>query len=556
MIEKLLLKFGSSNNSGPVSFPVTAVTVFVGPNNSGKSRILREIYGWCSSGSESRKDRIIQEVRFLGISEVLAANEVAKISQSPLPDEQIDSGAIVFESRHGRFICNRNHLIELIKNPVMDASTFCSNYLKHKTLLIDGFERMQLVSDQPAGDLLLPPRNNLQKLARDSNKRARLSKLVHEAFQFHLVVDPTNLGQLRLRLSQVQPSSENEEIGIGSDAIAFHSSAELMYFASDGVKAFTGIMLELIAGDPSLIIIDEPEAFLYPPLAMKLGTELARSATNSEKQVFVSTHSPAFLMGCIQSGVSVNIVRLTYKNRTATARILDNENLQTLMRDPLLRSLGVLNGLFYDFVIVTEGDSDRSFYHEINERLLKFRSEWGIPNCLFLNAQGKQNLETIVRPLRAIGVPTAAIVDIDLLKDKGRIWRKLLDAARMPEPTQESCLTWKSQLHTKFESTGIDMKKGGGIEALPKGELESCGSLFAQLGEYGIFVVPGGEVESWLKSIGVDANKESWLGEMFSKMGNEPTEDTYVKPSDGDVWEFLHRIRVWLTNTHRKGMPD
>lgn len=554
MIENILLKFGKSEDSGPESFPVAAVTVFVGPNNSGKSRILREIYGWCSSGSEDRKDKIIKEVRFLGLNEGLANAELEKISIKPQPEDRAESGSIVFESRHGRFVLNRNQLVELIKNPSADKSTFCSSYLKHRILFIDGAVRIQLVSDQAAGDLQLPPRNNLQKLARDLDKRRRLRELVYDAFQVYLVVDPTNLGQLRLRLSEVKPRSESEEFGIGLDAIGFHSSAELMQFASDGVKAFTGIMLELIAGDPSLVIIDEPEAFLYPPLAMKLGLELSRSVANSEKRVFVSTHSPTFLMGCIQSGVPINIVRLTYKNRKATARSLDNQSLRSLMRDPLLRSIGVLNGLFYDFVVVTEGDSDRSFYHEINERLLKFRPDWGIPNCLFLNAQGKQNLETIVRPLRAMGIPTATIVDIDLLKDKGKAWRKLLDAARMPEATQESCLTWKAQLIAKFDLTGKDMKKEGGIEILANGERESCECLFSQLGEYGIFVVPCGEVESWLKVVGGDVSKENWLSDMFSKMGNEPDEDTYVKPSNGDVWEFIHRIRDWLTNPNRKGM--
>ena len=59
------------------------------------------------------------------------------------------------------------------------------------------------------------------------------------------------------------------------------------------------------------------------------------------------------------------------------------------MRNPLLRSTGVLNGLFYEFVVVTEADADRAFYQEMNERLLRFKPEWGIPNCLFLNAHGK-----------------------------------------------------------------------------------------------------------------------------------------------------------------------
>ena len=94
-------------------------------------------------------------------------------------------------------------------------------------------------------------------------------------------------------------------------------------------------------------------------------------------------------MGCIQSGAMVNVVRLTYQNETGTARLLNNKKIEALMRDPLLRSTGVLNALFYKYVVVTEGDSDRAFYQEINERMIQFQPDSAIHDCLFLNAVGK-----------------------------------------------------------------------------------------------------------------------------------------------------------------------
>ena len=91
------------------------------------------------------------------------------------------------------------------------------------------------------------------------------------------------------------------------------------------------------------------------------------------------------------------------------------------MRNTLLRSAKILDGLFYDYVIVTEADADRAFYQEINERLLRFMPDLGIPNCLFVNWQGKQTEKTIIRPLRELGIPTVGIVDIDLIKDGGKV---------------------------------------------------------------------------------------------------------------------------------------
>jgi hypothetical protein len=40
------------------------------------------------------------------------------------------------------------------------------------------------------------------------------------------------------------------------------------------------------------------------------------------------------------------------------------------MRDPLLRSVGVLGALFYNGAVICEADADRALYQELNERLL------------------------------------------------------------------------------------------------------------------------------------------------------------------------------------------
>ena len=90
------------------------------------------------------------------------------------------------------------------------------------------------------------------------------------------------------------------------------------------------------------------------------------------------------------------------------------------MRNPLLRSIGVLSGLFYEAVVVTESDTDRAFYQEINERLLAESDERGVANCLFLNAQNKQTVWDIVQPLRELGIPAVGVVDVDVTTDRVR----------------------------------------------------------------------------------------------------------------------------------------
>jgi hypothetical protein len=458
-------------------------------------------------------------------------------------------------SRYGRRQLPLDQLINCIQNPNPNRAAFCSWFLTHNTLILDGRNRINLVNAQGAGDLQQPPQSSFQVLIRDDVKRHEVRRIVQEAFGSYFVIDPTLLGQLRIRLSDRAPINDMEERGIHAEAVQFHSQAQLVDYASDGVKAFTGIITELMAGDPRVILVDEPEAFLHPSLASKLGYEVSRAALSADKRVFVSTHSSAFVMGCIHSGAPVNIIRLTYRGGVSTSRVLPSAEILELMRNPLLRSTGVLSGLFYEFVVVTESDADRAFYQEINERLLRFKPDWGIPNCLFLNAQNKQTIQTIIRPLRQLGIPTVGIVDVDVLKDGGSNWTNLLTSANVPTIAHGPLASMRTALKQAMDATGLNMKKDGGIDILGTTEKEAAMNLLTQLGDYGIFVVPNGELESWLPSAQATGHGPAWLIEVFEKMGEDPEGPAYIRPSEGDVWEFMSHIKHWLVDSNRKGIP-
>jgi len=226
-----------------------------------------------------------------------------------------------------------------------------------------------------------------------------------------------------------------------------------------------------------------------------------------------------------------------------------------LMRNPLLRSTGVLTGLFYEFVVVTESDADRAFYQEVNERLLRCKPEWGIPNCLFINAQNKQTVQTIIRPLRKLGIPAAGIVDVDVLKEGGTTWTKLLESAHVPPISHQSLATLRVAVMRAMEGTGRDMKRDGGVSILQGAEQEAARNLLDQLTGYGVFVVPGGELESWLNALGAPGHGPSWLINVFETMGEDPDAADYLRPSNDDVWRFMSQVKDWLVNPTRKGIP-
>lgn len=554
MISNFKLKFGRVIESAGETINATPVTVFVGPNNSGKSKALTEIEEYCRSGNVNSNRVILEELKF----EKITNTDVAIDSVRKLPNigETLQNDHIFVGSKYGRNTVNLPQLKQILAEPETNIPAFCQWFLTHNTLLLNGQSRMTLVNQQPMGDLLNSPQSSLQTLFVDDVKRVEVRRIILEAFEKYFVIDPTYGGTLRIRLSDEAPSDASKEQSLDKNAREFHTKAKLIDIASDGVKAFTGIVSEVIAGDPQIILIDEPEAFLHPSLANMLGKELSIAANTADKRIFVSTHSPNFVMGCIQSGAPVNIIRLTYREGTATARLLNSNSILELMRNPLLRSTGLLSGMFYEFVVVTEADSDRAFYQEINERLLKFKPEWGIPNCLFLNAQNKQTIPTILRPLRQLGIPAVAVVDIDVLKDGGEVWKKLLSSINMPDISQNALAVQCTAIKVAMDSTGKNMKKDGGVDILNCENKEAAMNLLCNLSEYGAFTVPGGELESWLPATQVSGHGPKWLIEVFEKMGSIYDDPSYIKPTDSDVWKFMFNIKKWLVDPNRKGIPS
>lgn len=546
MIATMTLRAGRAPGQTAQPIPVAPLNVFVGPNNSGKSKILGELLQFFGSGVP-----LTQQALPLSVLDNLTFSKIVDDQKKETLAQNLKQAPV--QSINEKLL-SKKEIAGLIAIAFRDPVSFCRRILRANVLMLDARQRTDLVLLEALGDLSQPPKGKLGVLFQDSTKLSELRRISYDAFGKYLVLDPTNSGNVRIRLSNRLPTSELEEKGIHREAIEFHQNAQVIEEFSDGVKAYTGIMLELIAGNPLAVLIDEPEAFLHPPLAARLAVEMARAARAGDKFIFAATHSPHFLMGCIQSRVPLNIIRLTYQERIATARTLTSSEILPLMNDPLLRSAGVLNGLFYDSVIVTESDADRAFYEEINQRLLKHNPSVGIPNCLFLNAQNKQTLHRIVEPLRKLGIPVIAIADIDALENGGNEWSRFLKSADMPGALIDSLATLRARIVGDGKTR--NWKRHGGINVLDPKDKDAAQKLLDDLREYGILIVPGGELESWLKELRVPTgDKATWLTRMFEKMGNDENSSDYVRPAGDDVWKFLGTARDWLLNPSRKGIP-
>lgn len=95
-----------------------------------------------------------------------------------------------------------------------------------------------------------------------------------------------------------------------------------------------------------------------------------------------------------------------------------------------------------------------------------------------------------------------------------------------------------------------------GIKFLEDDNYEIGEKFINALKEYGQFVVPYGELETWLPDLESVGHGPVWLIEKFKLMGSHQTDADYLFPGDNDVWNFIEDIKKWIDNPARKGMPE
>lgn len=450
--------------------------------------------------------------------------------------------------------------------------------LAREVLYLDGMARLEVTSsaklkaferhgnDQPV----------ILSFLKSADLRERLRALTVDALDAYLVVDmTTHAPQIVWRLAQTPPPV-GLECTYADDTNRFHHAAALLEDRSDGIHAFVGMLAAILANATDLVFIDEPEAFLHPPLVRQLARQLSVLARDTGIQFFIATHSADLLEAFVSGGSEVNIIRLTHDSERSTARLLDSTSLRYLARDPLLRSESTLSALFHEGAVICEAAGDRVLYKEINERLLA-ADEDAMDSCVFLNAQNWGTVPRMMTPLRKMGVAAAALLDADVLFEPGLT--NVLVAAQVDKVIRDGWLKVRDGLRDQIikrigpafiagaeddeeeEQEGKAKKlqlKGKTIALLIGSEKEAFAELRASMARYGVFIVPVGELEDWLAPLGLrppakNAHKARWLRGALDRLGQDPQLEGYVRPEKGDIWDFMRSVNEWIRNPERKG---
>ncbi|MDP4121232.1 MAG: AAA family ATPase [Bacillota bacterium] len=528
------------NNGKSIPIKQNEILVFVGPNNVGKSQALKDIYTLCEA---EQPTIIIKNIKVIKSNIGLVYDLLNQITQANKRTDRI-------EYRGYRFNFD-SKVLELSH----EFSTFNSEREVFVTYL-DTEQRLLICNPADAIIRDEPKRHPIHYVAYDQKCRKNLSENFKRAFGKSIYpnllygkIIPLVFGDRVNIINSLEDSTEYVQ-EYGEMLLKYKQ----IHQQGDGVRSFTGILLSLMIYYYCVFLIDEPESFLHPPQANIMGRIIGETL-KSDQQAFISTHSQDIIKGLLDVCPDrVKIIRITRKDDENSFSILNNDDMKTIWSDSLLRHSETMNGMFHNSVVLCESDSDCKMYSIINSFLKEEEKRYN--ETLFLHCGGKQRMYKVIKALKLLSLNIKVVVDFDALNDKD-IFRRIvessggtwdlfekdynifisnIDNAKKDREKTEVLKNIKKVLDANTEKyinkndvqyiqdilkpakEWEELKKNG-ISAIPSGDATTAYKrLDESLKQQGIFIVPCGELEYFIKEIG--KHGPEWVNSVLEQYPN------------------------------------
>lgn len=336
----------------------------------------------------------------------------------------------------------------------------------------------------------------------------------------------------------------------------------------DGIRSAVAILASLITTTHSLYLIDEPETFLHPPQARILGRNIVDLSQN--KQCFISTHNIDLLRGMLEKDYArIKIIKINRTDNVNEFHVLDNDSIKVISNDKNLKYSNILNGLFYNTVVLCENESDCKFYSALLEKI----DSDCYQNTLFCAVGGKDQFKIIIPLLNKLKINFLVIADLDLINNRDKL-KDLINSiednkynqissihndflnlfesgadnqVKKQSVIKEEILSFITDAPYMSDETAskirqvlknishLKLLKNCGKSCLPAGEcVQKYNQIIYFLNESNIFVVECGEIERFITEI--DGHGSLWVEEVFKKY---PTLD---EPEYSNAKEFIKKV--------------
>lgn len=555
-IDKLTFSDGTA-----VSLKDDDIVVLVGPNNSGKSRALRDI-------QEGAKVNALPEGVVVTSLDLKAEGDASaleewlernsrKSTRNPTDPTYTRLGANVTRSQARSFWSSQEGGLNQLANFFV--------------YLLTTDERLS--TSNPAPNIALttdPLTHPIHYMQINELTEAKISSYFREAFGEDLVVHRNAGSKVPLHCGRKPvPGDGEDRVSVGY--LEKLEKLPTLHTQGDGMRGFVGVILHTMAVDRTVVLIDEPEAFLHPPQARLLGQMIVKE-TPGRRQLFLATHSGDFLRGLLdQNSSRVRVLRIQRDGAVNPVRELDSDGIERVWGDPILRYSNVLDGVFHNKVVLCESDSDCRFYAAVMDAMLDEAGDARREHIMFLHCGGKARMPVVVESLSNLDVPVRVITDFDILNDENPLrrivetlggdwttvsgmWSKVYEAVQEKKPemsteeiraevgkildsVEESILP--SQAKTEIQkllkrSSPWSTAKTVGKAFVPSGVAATAlGDLLAKLEGLGLYVVPIGELEGFART--VPGHGPKWVNQVLEK---DLANDTELR----DARDFLARV--------------
>ena len=517
------LSFSDGTN---VSIDPSDVVVLIGPNNAGKSRALHDI-----------EDHVSRSSTGIVVKEVIPdySGTVDELSSYIGEYSTLDKSGRDPVYKGYRFTARAQVLSQLWNSKLKELTPFFCMRIPTERRITDS-DPIEAVAFLDA-----PASHPIHMLYKDDGLERRISQYFYRAFGEHLIVFRLGGRTIPLLVGEYFQPTDDEDRLSESYNERLRKSTTPLKDQGDGMRSFASVVLHLLTPiTPSILLLDEPEAYLHPPQARLLGEIIATERQNLT-QLFIATHSPDVLQGLLNvvEADHLRVIRIQRDGDVNHVKELNRDHAREIGNDPLMKYSSVLSGVFHERVIICEADTDCMFYSS----LLDIPEVHGghQPDVLFIHASGKHRMAVQARALAALGVHVDIIADMDVLQGEAELqnifealggdWSGVQGKVRSVKMAIETHKPW---LNPEEVSKGIrtvlervdqtgefprsaqkdittffrkaspwDVVKDTGEAAIPSGQATT---EYAELREAfqhkGLWIVPVGELEGFCKNVG------------------------------------------------------
>lgn len=541
----VVIKEITFNDGNKWKFNKDDIVLLVGPNNVGKSRTLKDLREDLNDTSKIKV--LVKEVTYetTGFSEEQLRDY---FERNYVKDSHGSYDVMIEENVYHSF--NDFNFTNILDEKQFYKALFSFLSTENRLGLTRPIKFNSIVDNQNL--------NIMRKLDIDSESISKLNQALDSGFQKSVEVHEDYLDGNMTKKYKIGESIEicNVIKSNKRDNLNKLKQFEDLHNQGDGIRNAVAVLASIIVNEHSLFLIDEPETFLHPPQARVLGKNIVRLSEG--KQLFISTHNIDFIRGVLEEASSrVKIIKIDRYDNNNTFNLVNNDSISNISSDKNLKYTNILNGLFYNQVVLCENESDCKFYSAI----LEYEDLTTYQNTLFCAVGGKEQFKKIVPLLKELNIEYKIIADIDLISNTDSL-KQLLNSIESQcykriekqhkqflenfEREMNSQVKTQERIKTEINETfdadiymspkvaeriktilrdisSLKLLKSGGKNIIPQGD---CMALFNEIKEflidYNIFILECGEIERFVPEVSGHGN--TWVEKVFTNYADISTD--------------------------------